>query len=55
MSEGMSFVLGPGVARQPAAPYQRKRGDPVYRPLRIYAVDPATPAAEGQVAVVMVP
>ena len=50
-----AFVLGPGVARQPAAPYQRKRGDPVYRPLRIYAVDPATPAAEGQLAVVMVP
>lgn len=55
MSEGSGFVLGPGVARLPAAPYRRKRGDPVYRPLRIYAVDPATPAAEGQVAVLPVP
>ncbi|HUW37993.1 MAG TPA: hypothetical protein VMV91_11735, partial [Rhodocyclaceae bacterium] len=50
----MSYVLGPGVARRPALPYRRVRGDPVYRPLRIYAVDPATPAAEGQVALVLV-
>lgn len=55
MSEGIDFVLGPGVARLPAAPYRRQRGDPVYRPLRIYTVDPATPASEGSVAVVDVP
>ncbi len=55
MSEGTDYVLGPGVTRLPALPYRRLRGDPVYRPLRIYAVDPATPAAEGQVAVLSVP
>lgn len=36
-------------------PYERRPGDPLYRPLRIYAVDPATSPREGGTVVVNVP
>jgi hypothetical protein len=36
-------------------PYERRPGDPVYRPLRIYALDPGASQREGAVAVVNVP
>jgi hypothetical protein len=50
-----TYRLGPGVERLPPRAYERKRGDPVYRPLRIYTVDPATPRLEGAVALINVP
>jgi hypothetical protein len=50
------FTLGPGVARAAsAAAYERRTGDPVYRPLRVYTLDPSTLALEGATAVLQVP
>ncbi|HST62205.1 MAG TPA: hypothetical protein VLK84_26110 [Longimicrobium sp.] len=49
-------TIGPGVTRGARVrPYERKVGDPLYRPLRVYALDPAASAAEGAVAMVNVP
>ncbi len=39
----------------PAAPYQRKKGDPLYRPLRIYTVDPAASKLDGAIGTINVP
>ena len=51
-----AFRLGPGVERAvQARPYERKRDDPVYRPLRIFTLDPAASRFEGAVALVNVP
>jgi hypothetical protein len=50
-----TYLLGPGVERLAPAPYERLRGDPVFRPLRIFTVDPSTPRLEGAVALVDVP
>jgi hypothetical protein len=36
-------------------PYARKRNDPLHRPLRIYALDPATPKVDGARATVRIP
>lgn len=50
------FEVGPGVRRGAVGlPYERQPGDPLYRPLRIYTLDPAASRAEGAVAVVNVP
>jgi len=35
--------------------YERKPGDPVHRPLKVYTLDPTAPASDGQVATVLVP
>jgi hypothetical protein len=51
----VSYLLGPGVERLAPAPYERARGDPVFRPLYIFTVDPSTPRLEGAVALVHVP
>jgi hypothetical protein len=54
--EGTDYVVGPGVARAARGrPYERRPGDPLYRPLRIYTLDPATSRREGGVALVNVP
>lgn len=53
--EGFAFILGEGIRRMPVAPYQRQKGDPLYRPLRIYTVDPATPKLEGAIGTINVP
>ncbi|MDB5945244.1 MAG: hypothetical protein JWQ33_270, partial [Ramlibacter sp.] len=55
IGEHTRFTLGPGIDRKPVAPYQRIKGDPIYRPLRIYTVDPAAPKLDGAVATVNVP
>ncbi len=55
VGEGLDFVLGEAVYRVPAAPYQRQKGDPLYRPLRIYTVDPATSKLEGAIGTLNVP
>lgn len=50
------FSLGPGVARASSvATYERQADDPVYRPLKVYTLDPATLAFEGATAVLQVP
>ncbi len=50
------FRIGDGVERAVHAwPYERKSGDPVYRPLRIFTRDPAASRFEGAVATVNVP
>jgi hypothetical protein len=52
---GRLYRVGEGVQRLAPAPYERKRGDPVYRPLRIYTADPGKSRLEGSVALVNVP
>ena len=52
---GTRFVLGEQVARVPPPPVRRLSKDPLYRPLRIFAIDPATSRLEGSVALVNVP
>lgn len=52
---GSAFVLGENVARVPPPAVKRQSKDPLYRPLRIFAIDPATSRLEGSIAVVNVP
>jgi hypothetical protein len=48
--------LGPAVERGAGCtPYERAAGDPLYRPLRIYALDPSVSVLDGAVALVNVP
>ncbi len=50
-----TYVLGATVERLAPTAYERKRGDPVFRPLRIFTVDPSTPRLDGAIALVNVP
>ena len=52
--EGRRYRVGAAVRRAQVVPYQRQKGDPLYRPLRIYTVDPSLPRLEGAVATVNV-
>lgn len=55
-AEGTDYRIGREVARAGRAEaYQRSAGDPVYRPLRIYALDPSGARSHGTIAVVNVP
>jgi len=50
------FTIGPRVAAAArVAPHQRTAGEPLYRPLRIFAIDPAASRLDGAVATVDVP
>src|SRR5438093_2154144 len=54
--EGIDFRIGNRVSRAVhAVPYERKTHDPIYRPLRIFSLDPDVSRLEGSVAVVNVP
>jgi hypothetical protein len=54
--ESIDYAIGEGVTRAiEGRPYERKPDDPLYRPLHIYALDPALSKLEGWVAVVNVP
>ena len=54
--EGVDFLVGPRVARAAEGqPYERRAADPIYRPLRVYALDPAASRLDGAVTVVNVP
>ena len=55
LGEGLSFRLSERFDWKPGMPYQRQPGDPLYRPLRIYTVDPSVPRLEGAIATVNVP
>jgi len=50
------FVLGAGI-KAPArpTPYRHRIGDPVHRPLRVYALDPGASRFDGAIATVHVP
>ena len=52
--EGQRYLVGQSVLRAPVVPYQRQKGDPLYRPLRIYTFDPSVSRLEGAVATVNV-
>ena len=39
--EGQDYSIGTGVRQPLVTPYERQHGDPLYRPLRIYTVDPS--------------
>lgn len=52
---GYAYRLGERVTRVPPAPPERGPEDPLYRPLRIYTLDPATPRLEGATALINVP
>ncbi|MCU1262331.1 MAG: hypothetical protein JWO80_5216 [Bryobacterales bacterium] len=50
------YALGEGITRADRiAPYERKTGDPIYRPLRIFTRDPATSLLAGAIALVNLP
>ena len=53
--EGTQFTLGEGIRRLPAVPYQRKKGEPLYRPLRIYTIDPSASKLDGAIGTINVP
>src|SRR5690606_24821664 len=50
-----AFSIAPAIDRVPVAPYQRRRSDPLYRPLRIYTIDPSASRLDGAVATIDVP
>jgi hypothetical protein len=53
---GQSFSISPQVTRHAShRGYPRTRLDPVYRPLRIFALDPGVSKLEGAIALVNVP
>ena len=49
------FSVSPAIERIPVSPHLRRRGEPLYRPLRIYAIDPAASRLEGAIATIDVP
>lgn len=52
----VEFCTGKGIERAAQiVPYERQKGDPIYRPLRIYALDASASRLEGAVALVNVP
>lgn len=53
--EGVRFLVGDAIRRRQVTPYQRTGDDPLYRPLRIYTMDPAVPKLEGATATINVP
>ena len=56
LGTSVGYRIGSGVRRAARVrPYERRKGDPLYRPLRIYALDPAASVREGAVATVNVP
>jgi hypothetical protein len=52
---GIRFVLGKNVTRVPPKPVKRQKGEPLYRPLRIFTLDPMVSRLEGSVALINVP
>src|SRR5688500_4769366 len=55
-SEGITYEIGVGVDRGcRGRPYERRPNDPLYRPLRIFVLDPAASQLQGATATVNVP
>src|SRR5688572_3662756 len=56
IAEGITFVIGDGVGRAvEGRPSERTNDQPIYRPLKIFALDPSVSRLEGATAVVNVP
>ncbi|MEO8494930.1 MAG: peptidase M4 [Planctomycetota bacterium] len=56
LGEGTLYEIGHGVEHAVhGQPYERRRGDPLYRPLRIYTLDPAESKLAGSVETVNIP
>ena len=55
--EGVAFGIGPGVDRAARGrPYERRHDtEPIYRPLRIFALDPSRSKLEGSIATIKIP
>jgi hypothetical protein len=54
--EGTAFTIGEGVTRAvEGGPYEHVSGKPIYRPLKIFALDPSVSKLEGATALVNVP
>jgi hypothetical protein len=54
--EATAFAIGEGVARAvEGGPYEHLSGQPIYRPLKIFALDPSVSKLEGATALVNVP
>ncbi len=52
----VDFLIGKRVSHAVSSPaYERRPGDPVYRPLKIYALDPSASIRDGAISVVNVP
>lgn len=52
----IKFGLGPRILRPSPTPrYERKPDDPIYRPLKIYTIDPSRRRDEGQSAEINIP
>lgn len=49
-----AFALGEGLYRATVAPYPRQPEDPLYRPLKIYSVDPSIPKLDGAIVTINV-
>lgn len=55
-AEAEGFTIGPGVTRAARGlPYERRPGDPIYRPLWIYTIDPAASRFDGATTIINVP
>jgi hypothetical protein len=52
---GTRYTLGVSVGRVPPLPVKRTPDEPLYRPLRVYALDPAASRLEGALAELNVP
>ena len=52
---GSLYDLGAAFRRVSSAPHRHKKGEPLYRPLRIYTVDPAARRLEGAIGTINVP
>src|SRR5687768_2686617 len=50
-----TYTIGAQAERMPPEPYERTAEDPVFRPLRIFTIDPSVPKRDGAVALVDVP
>lgn len=51
-----AYEIAPGVRLAASVKtYERSPGDPVFRPLRVYAVDPSLQKADGSIATIQVP
>jgi hypothetical protein len=52
----LKFSIGPGVTRAVAGrPYERKGQDPLFRPLKIFTLDPSASKLDGAISVLSVP
>ncbi len=52
--EGTAYAIGEGILRPAMVPHEHRAGEPLYRPLRIFTVDPNLDRLEGAITTVNV-